>query len=73
MRTEDQILLEKLYENIGNETSSVQDEISNAIDRINENLTIEEFARVVSDIVKDEYGSHNIEVFKNLIEDYFKQ
>ena len=71
MRTKDQILLEDLYNSIDKEQkeTSVKDEISNAIDRINDNLNIEDFAKAVCDIVKDEYGTHNIETFKRKIEE----
>ena len=72
MKTKDQILLEDLYSSIDKEQkeTSVKDEISNAIDKINENLNIEDFARAVCDIVKDEYGTHNIETFKRKVNEF---
>jgi hypothetical protein len=61
MKTKDQILLEEAYENL---LQSSSDDLFKALDlAIPENTSYEDLASALARIIKEDYGSHNIEPF----------
>jgi len=45
-------------------------ELLKAIDNVDENLDIKVFAKVVAEILEEEYGEHNYEAFHKILKDY---
>jgi hypothetical protein len=66
MKTKDQILLEEAYENLLQSSSekSSSDDLFKALDiAIPENTSYEDLASAIARIIREDYGSHNIEPF----------
>ena len=66
MKTQDQILLEEAYENLlqsSSEKSSSDDLFRALNEAMPENTSYEALASAIARIIKEEYGSHNIEPF----------
>lgn len=47
--------------------------ITQAIKKIDPNMSYVDFAKAVADVVKNDYGSHNIESFMNILQSEFKK
>ena len=45
-------------------------ELLKAVDNVDENLDIKVFAKVVAEILEEEYGEHNYEAFFKILKDY---